>query len=92
MDKKELYKKAEKRVQDKLEFYQHLTAYIVANSGLIFINLYFTPGDYWFKFPLLGWGIGIFCHWLKVFGPINSQRMKNKMMEKEINRHKNDDN
>ena len=90
MDQNEIYKNAEKRVREKLEFYQHLTVFIIVNLGLTFINLYFTPDYIWCKFPLIGWGIGIFCHWLTVFGPFNSQRMKNKMMEKEINRHKND--
>ena len=51
----------------KCGFYIHLSVYMAVNLLLIIINLS-TPGEYlWFVWPLMGWGIGLFFHALKVF-------------------------
>jgi hypothetical protein len=42
-------------------FYSHLTVYAVVNLVLFAIDMA-TPGDTWFYWPLLGWGIGVLCH------------------------------
>jgi hypothetical protein len=48
-------------------FFRHLTAYALVNVGLAILNLSRNPGHLWFHWVLMGWGIGIACHALKVF-------------------------
>lgn len=55
------------KAKAKVEFRIHIINYIVVNAILAIINLTLTPGYIWFKWPLLGWGIGIILHALKVF-------------------------
>lgn len=62
------YIKAKKRVDDIKGFYSHLIVYIVINPIIIFVNYTFVPQFLWFWFTLLGWGLGLFFHWLGVFG------------------------
>lgn len=62
------YEQARRRVAAMKEFYSHLTAYLVVNTGLFAIDL-LTPGGWWFFWPLMGWGIGLVAHWAGVFGP-----------------------
>lgn len=64
----ERYQRAQKRVKDIKGFYSHLTAYCFVIPFIIFINLKFTPQFHWFWFSTLGWGLGLFFHWVKVFG------------------------
>ena len=63
----ERYFKARKRVEEIKGFYGNLIAYIVVNIGLMVINLLTSPGYLWFFWPMLGWGIGVLFHGMKVF-------------------------
>ncbi len=54
-----------------ITFQQHLRVYIIVNAVLHAIN--FAGGErgiggedfyYWAFWPLLGWGIGLYFHWL----------------------------
>jgi len=65
---KQRYHKAQKRVKKIKGFYSHLTVYCIIIPTLIFINLKYEPSFHWFWFSLCGWGIGLFFHWLSVFG------------------------
>ena len=60
------YVKAVKKVQKLKEFYQNLTSYCLVIPFLIFINLKIVPQFHWFWFPIFGWGIGLFFHFLEV--------------------------
>ncbi|WP_378184033.1 2TM domain-containing protein [Aquimarina sp. SS2-1] len=69
------YIRAKKRVQEEKGFYSHLTAYVIVNIFLLFINSNFIDEGFnnWLEWnlyltPLL-WGIGLFFHWVKVFNP-----------------------
>ncbi len=48
-------------------FYIHLAAYLVVNSLLVAINLTTSTRHLWFKWPLLGWGLGILAHAVVTF-------------------------
>mgnify|MGYP000885646308 FL=1 len=63
----ERYFKARKRVEEIKGFYGNLIAYVVVNVGLMVLNLLTSPGYLWFFFPMLGWGIGVLFHGMKVF-------------------------
>lgn len=63
----ERYFKAKKRVEEIKGFYGNLIAYVVVNIGLMVINLLTSPAYLWFFWPMLGWGIGVLFHGMKVF-------------------------
>ena len=63
----ERYFQAKKRVEEIKGFYGNLIAYIVVNIGLMVINLLTSPEYLWFFWPMLGWGIGVLFHGMKVF-------------------------
>ncbi|MBZ9570815.1 2TM domain-containing protein [Methanobrevibacter sp. TMH8] len=63
----ESYKRAKKRLEDVKGFYTNLISYIIVNIFLFIINMIFTPGFWWFLFPLVFWGIGVVFHFLGVF-------------------------
>jgi len=57
---RQLHQLARKRV----EFRSHLIVYIVINSCL-WIIWYATGGNYpWPVWPLVGWGVGLFFHYV----------------------------
>ncbi len=63
----ERYFKAKKKVDAIKGFYGNLISYIIVNIGLIVINLLTSPDYLWFFWPMMGWGIGLLFHGLKVF-------------------------
>jgi hypothetical protein len=85
-EKSAAYIRAEKRVEAKLGFYRHFAVYIGVNLLLFLINVFSSRGEWWFYWPLLGWGIGVFFHFLKVFvtGGLLSERVREGMIRKEL--------
>jgi len=63
----EKYEKAKKRVEEIKGFYTHAIVYVCVNIVLFLINFFLSPGGWWFYWPLLGWGIGLFFHAMGVF-------------------------
>lgn len=90
MSDPEIIEKAKKRVQDKKDFYGHLTAFIMVGSMLFFINLFTDPETWWFVFPMFGWSFGLLAHYLSVFGGPNfkGKGWEESEMKKEIQRLK----
>ena len=62
------YQKAKERVAVLRGFYGHLSVYVIVNLGLFLINMTTSPETLWFIWPLMGWGIAIVLHALRVFG------------------------
>lgn len=48
-------------------FLYHLTAYILVNALLIYLNLTFYPSYLWSKFPLIAWSCMLIFHGWRVF-------------------------
>jgi len=67
MDEKEGFDKAKKRVMEIKGFYVHFLVYLVMSIFFLVINLLSSPGVYWFYWPILGWGIGVFFHAMGTF-------------------------
>ena len=61
------YLKAKERVEALRGFYIHLTVYVIVNLGLFIINMMTSPETLWFIWPLMGWGIAVALHALRVF-------------------------
>ncbi|WP_405275617.1 2TM domain-containing protein [Methanobrevibacter sp.] len=68
---RDLRSRAEKRVDNKIQFYRNLTAYVIVNAMLFVINWYFTPEFWWVAFPLFFWGIGVLKDFLTAFVFVN---------------------
>jgi hypothetical protein len=84
------YMKAVKRVEEIKGFYGNLTAYIVVNVALMIINLATSPEYLWFFWPMLGWGIGVVFHGMKVFNymPFLGREWEEKKMREFIEQEK----
>lgn len=63
----ERYQKAKEQVKEIKGFYSHLVVYLCVIGFLVFINLKYSPEHIWFYLPMMGWGIGLLFHGLKVF-------------------------
>ena len=63
----ERYYRAQKRVEEIKQFYQHLTVYLLCNPIVIAVNLMTSPEYLYFWWSLLGWGMAVVLHGLKVF-------------------------
>lgn len=87
MSDEELYRKAEKRVDEKLGFYHHLYAFIAVNAMFIVLNLLTSPGEWWFYWITGFWAIGLIGHFFKVF-VLTDTGKKDKMIEKEMEKMK----
>jgi hypothetical protein len=48
-------------------FYTHLVVYVLVNLFLLVLNVLTSRGDWWFYWPLFGWGIGVVAHAFSVF-------------------------
>jgi hypothetical protein len=68
MQDPERYERAKKRVRQIKGFYIHATVYVLVNALLVIINLGVSRGEFWFFWPLAGWGIGLAAHGIAVFG------------------------
>ena len=84
MNDQEAYERAKARVEARIGFIIHLAVYIAVNSLLIIINFSTSPEYLWFKWPLIGWGIGLFFHALAVFSLTGGSKIKQGMIEKEM--------
>ncbi len=67
MEKDEKYLRAKKRVEQLKGFYIHFTVYVLVNAFLFGINLSSNAGEWWFIYPLGGWGIGLLAHGISTF-------------------------
>jgi hypothetical protein len=84
VENQEAYQKAKKRVEAKIAFYIHLAVYVGVNILLLMINLVTSTQYLWFKWPLIGWGIGLFFHALGVFAFTEGSSIKERMIQKEM--------
>ena len=89
MSDEELYRRAEKRVDEKIGFYRHLYSFVTVNVILFAINALTSFGDWWFYWVTIFWGIGLVAHFVKTFvvtGKFDENR--DKMIEKEVEKMK----
>jgi signal transduction histidine kinase len=78
----QILRRARRRAAAEVSFYGHLMSYLGVMGFLALINL-FTSWYPWFLWPALGWGIGLFSHWMAVFG---SRHLKQKYFDPAVER------
>jgi hypothetical protein len=88
MEQDKNYERAKERVEEKLGFFSHLAVYVIVNVILLVINLTQSPGQLWFYWPLMGWGIGVFFHGMGVFVFGEGSSMKERMIRRELGNDK----
>ena len=47
-------------------FYIHLAQYVLVVALLAGINALTSPNRWWVQWVIMGWGIGVFFHWLQI--------------------------
>ena len=69
-------------------FYIHSAQYVVVNILLVAINLFTSPHYFWAIFPILGWGLGLLFHGLRVFDriPLLTGDWERRQVEKRLGR------
>ncbi|MFK8061396.1 MAG: 2TM domain-containing protein [Polaribacter sp.] len=58
----------QKKIKDIKGYYTHLISSFLILPFLIFINLKTVPQFQWFWYAIIAWCLGLFIHWLNVFG------------------------
>ena len=53
--------------QQRKDFKSHLFAFLAINGFLVLLNLVVSPGYFWAIYPILGWGLGLLLHGIKVY-------------------------
>ncbi|WP_409304468.1 2TM domain-containing protein [Peribacillus sp. SCS-155] len=83
MEQDEKYIRAKKKVQNLKAFYIHLTVYVLVNIMLFAINLSSDAGNWWFLYPLGGWGIGLAVHGVSLlfYGSLGADWEERKIKE-----------
>ena len=69
-------------------FYIHLAQYVLVIAVLTVINALTTPNRWWVQWVVMGWGVGVFFHWLQIserFGLFGSKWEK-EQVEKRLGR------
>ena len=69
-------------------FYIHLAQYVLVVALLAVINALTAPNRWWVQWVIMGWGIGVFFHWLQIserFGLFGSKWEK-EQVEKRLGR------
>ena len=78
------YKEARKRVKIKQEFYRHLGTYFVMSLFFFLLNAVTSFGNWWFYWPMLGWGLAVLFHYVDVFGVPGVDPMSAEWEERQI--------
>ncbi len=81
------YKKAHRIImkeKEKKHFKIHFTSYLITNSIFVAVNLLFTPDKLWSIWPLSGWGIGVFSHYMKAVHFIEKDLDKKEALAEEM--------
>ena len=74
-------------------FYDHLFIYLCLMPLIVLLNvaiiIFSDKVVLWAQYPMLGWGIGLFCHYINVSKKKYNfyNRMKNKFYTKVIGSH-----
>jgi len=69
-------------------FYIHLAQYVLVVVLLAVINALTTPNRWWVQWVVMGWGVGVFFHWLQVSDRFSlfGSKWEKEQVEKRIGR------
>jgi fatty acid desaturase len=83
MAKGKQYEEAKKQVLELKAFYTHLAIYLVV-ALLLFVVDYSDAGNWWFYWPVIGWGIFVVAQGISVakFGVGWEEKKIKELMDK----------
>ncbi len=84
MKNQEAYTNAKKKVEARMSFYIHLVVYLLVISLLTVLNLTVAGDYFWVMWPMIGWGTGLIIHGLTAFVFDSGSSLKERLIEKEI--------
>lgn len=84
IENQEAYQSAKKRATARVGFYSHGFIYVAVIALLLMINVSGNSEYLWVKWPMMGWGIGLLLHGLRVFVFSGNKSLTEKMIEKEM--------
>jgi hypothetical protein len=84
MENEILYRRVAVRATMQRAFYRHVMIYVVVNVLLAAVNLLKDPNYLWFQWGMLGWGIGLLVHGLKVYSDRWSGSRREQMIQREL--------
>lgn len=61
------YERARRRVKEVKGFYNHLIVFIVINAFLAIVNIFTSPGIWWFYWVTIFWGFGLVWHGISIY-------------------------
>jgi len=84
--KEENLTSAQKIAKEKLGFIRHVIIYVAVILILILINNVTHAAYQWWKWPAIGWGIGLFFHFLGtwVFKKRKHEGLEERLTKKEL--------
>lgn len=84
----DVMRRARRRAAAEVGFFVHAMSYLGVIAFLALVNA-FTTHYPWFLWPALGWGIGLFSHYMAVFGSrVVRERYFDPAVEREVRREK----
>ena len=84
MSNQEAYANAKKKVESRMSFYIHLSVYLGVMTLLTVLNLTVAGDYFWAMWPMIGWGSAVIIHALFTFVFTTKSSMKDRMIEKEM--------
>jgi hypothetical protein len=84
MQGNEAYTAARRRAEAKYGFFVHVAVYAAVMLLLLVINLLTSPQSLWFVWPLIGWGLAVALHGLRVFALSDRNAIIDAMTEREL--------
>ncbi|NJS16212.1 MAG: 2TM domain-containing protein, partial [Nostocaceae cyanobacterium CSU_2_110] len=66
------------------KFKAHLISFVAVNTFLVVLNLVSTPRYFWAIYPISGWGLGLFMHYVAIK---SAQRKISRYIKPDINHH-----
>lgn len=79
---------AHRNVRMKMGFYLHAGVYVLVNAFLAAVNLASSAEVMWFRWPLLGWGLGLAIHGAVVWFAMGGGGIRDRMLQDELRRLK----
>jgi hypothetical protein len=80
------YARARERAKAKYGFFVHAGVYAAVMALLAFVNLMNSPQMIWFVWPLIGWGLAVVLHGVRVFLLAEKNAVIEKLTEHELRR------
>ena len=90
MTDEEKIKIATKKAKQTLALLYHFFIYVLFVIIFMIFNYIVTPKYIWWYWPAMGWGIGVFAHYISVKG-FFSKKIEQKWIEKELKKMKEQD-